>query len=74
MANQMVPSFVEDSDTLESFSVALLCLLLLYFLFGLRSRIAVNPRECVIVITGCDSGFGLMTARNLRMQDGYGAW
>ena len=34
------------------------------------SRVALNPKKCMIIITGCDSGFGLDTCLSLTSQ-GY---
>jgi NAD(P)-dependent dehydrogenase (short-subunit alcohol dehydrogenase family) len=36
-----------------------------HYLFGSPRSLTVNPQECIIVITGCDTGFGLMSCHRL---------
>jgi NAD(P)-dependent dehydrogenase (short-subunit alcohol dehydrogenase family) len=36
-----------------------------HYLFGSPRSLKVKPQECIIVITGCDTGFGLMSCHRL---------
>ena len=42
----------------------------MYWLFGGKAKLNINPSRSIVVITGCDSGFGLMTAKKLTSM-GY---
>ena len=37
-----------------------------HLLFSGPAKLKINPKECIIVITGCDSGFGLMSSKRLQ--------
>ena len=41
-----------------------------YMLFGGKRHLRIQPEKCIIVITGCDSGFGLMSCKKLSKM-GY---
>ena len=41
-----------------------------YLLFGGKHHVRIQPEKCIIVITGCDSGFGLMSCKKLSKM-GY---
>ncbi len=41
-----------------------------YWLFGGKSKLNIDPSRSIVIITGCDSGFGLMTAKKLTSM-GY---
>lgn len=51
-------------------AMALATLGSVYWLFGGKAKLNVNPSRSIVVITGCDSGFGLMTAKKLTSM-GY---
>ena len=55
---------------LQSGLLALATLGSAYFLFGGKSKLKVEPSRCIVVITGCDSGFGRMTCEKLSSM-GY---
>ena len=41
-----------------------------YLFFGGKRHLRIQPEKCIIVITGCDSGFGLMSCKKLSKM-GY---
>ena len=50
--------------------VSIVVILLTFLAFSSNDRVSINPKICVVIITGCDSGFGLATALKLTSQ-GY---
>ena len=63
--------FTSDPDNRNLVTVASVAAFssLAYMAWSNR-RVSIDPKKCVIVITGCDSGFGLATAETLSAQ-GY---
>jgi len=63
--------FTSDPDNRNLVTVASVAAVssLAYMAWSNR-RVSIDPKKCVIVITGCDSGFGLATAETLSAQ-GY---
>jgi NADP-dependent 3-hydroxy acid dehydrogenase YdfG len=53
------------NNSVHASAVALFGLTAGHIWWEANRSLKVNPSECVIVITGCDSGFGLMTCKHL---------
>jgi hypothetical protein len=66
---ESVKSFVEKNP-IQTAAGSLAFLVASHYLLIRKRNLNVKPSESVVVITGCDSGFGLMTAKKLSSM-GY---